>query len=322
MKTRDAPASTTASRLLRVGGALVLVPVLLWGCALGAWFSTALTTGLVAVIGSARGWKGLLFGAGLASCIVAVGVPEVLLAMDGIGERSRKGTLGGRDKAAVYGFNIVFGGAAIASGFPAFGVETLALAVPWSRDGACPADRLERYGRHLPRAYPGHVPRLRRWSSDFPLDSPRLRLVVARWAAALPAEAPDGARRDLAPRGPFTWPASAYIAANEANGVPVALNTPTTRMSGHAVRVGDRWRLDLSVDLALAYPEQATLPLGPFDLEEGMFHDARSVLHPYCLEYVWSVWADDPALNNTEPIRGPMERSTTWVLRELNTGYR
>lgn len=310
------------SRILRIALIGPLFPLLAWGCALGAWLSTLLTLVLVVVLARGRSWHAGLLSAALIASIVVAGIVETLYAIDQVGERSRQGELDLRDQVAVYGFNLVFGTAAVAAGFPAFGAETLALAIPFSLDGACPADRLKRYGDHLPRAYPGHSPRLRRWSSDLPMRSPRMRAVVATWAESLPADASEDSRKELGPHGPFTWPSSAYIAEGEANGVPIALNTPTTQMTGVAVRLEGRWRLDLSVDLALAYPSRATLQLGPFGLEEGMFHDARGLLHPYCLEYEWSVWSDDPSIFETEPIRGPLERGTTWILREAGAAYR
>ena len=88
-----------------------------------------------------------------------------------------------------------------------------------------------------------------------------------------------------------------------------------------AVPAGGRWRLDLSVTLPMAYPEASTMRIGPFELEEGMFHDAAPLLTPYCLEYTWSVWADDPSLHHEGPVRGPLETLSTGLLRALGMRY-
>lgn len=291
-----------------------------WGIALGAWCATAAVLVLGGVLWRGRTWRAGVVAAVALAGILGVGTVEVLVSVHRIGARARGGGLGLRDKIAVYGFNGVLSGGAAAAGLGPFAQETLLLGVPWSLAGPCPDDRLRRYGRALPRAYPGHVPRLRRWSSDMPLRSPKVRKIVRGWAARLPA--PGSRERALGPAGPLTWPSSAYLAADEANQVAAALNAPTTRLSGTAVPVDGRWRLDLVVDLAVAYPERATLHIGPFALEEGMFHDARPLLQPYCAEYRWSTWADDPGLQRTEAVRGPVERLTTWVLRALGAGYR
>jgi hypothetical protein len=215
----------------------------------------------------------------------------------------------------VAGLNVVLGVAAVFAGFSDFGWETLVLLAPGGVDGPCPDDRVRRYGLR-------GAPPLRSWSSDLPLRSERFRAPVRRWAASLPASAPDGTTRRLGPTGPFTWPGADYIAADEANRVPVALNTPTTTLEGVAVRDGGRWRLDLVVHAWIAYPEEATLQAGPIVLEEGMFADADLFLHPYCAEYTFSRWADDPDLQRRDAIRGPFERASTAILRGIGAGYR
>jgi hypothetical protein len=307
----------TACRVVASGVVLGLVG---WGIALGAWVSVAAAVALGWAV-----WRGpgalrprVVGGVALAVILVA-GPVETLVSVHQIGGRARRGALGARDQVAVYGFNAVFGASAVAAGFGAFGQETLLLGVPWSLAGPCPDDRLRRYGAALPRAYPGHRPRLRRWTSDLPMRSPKVRRIVRGWAEGLPA---SGGERSLGPVGPLTWPSSAYTSADASNQAAAALNTPTTRLSGRATPEGGRWRLDLVVDLAVAYPERATLWVGPFGLEEGMFHDARLLLQPYCAEYRWSVWADDPGLQRTEPVRGPIERLSTWALRAAGAGYR
>jgi hypothetical protein len=232
-----------------------------------------------------------------------------------LGARARAGSLSAPEQAAVAGLDVVLGGAAILAGFSDFGWETLVLLVPVSLDGACPADRVRRYGLR-------EAPPLRSWASDLPLRSERFRAPVRRWAASLLEAAPEGTERRLGPVGPFTWPGADYIAADEANRVPVALNTPTTTLEGVAVREGGRWRLDLVVHAYIAYPEKATLQAGPIVLEEGMFADADLFLHPYCAEYTFSRWADDADLQRREPIRGPFERASTALLRAMGAGYR
>lgn len=296
---------------------VALTPLVLWGLALGAWAATALT----AVGAGLLGWgKRPRLGLLIAGLVVAVGTPEVLWCVDGIGARARQGELGLRDQVAVYGFNVVFGMAAHVVGFGAFGWETMALGVPWSAAGPCSSDRLARYGRHLPRAYAGHHPRLRRWTSAMPMRAERIRRVVRGWAETLPDEA--GAPRQF-DRVPIKqWHSADYVSPAAANQVAIALSTPTTGMSGRAEFVDGAWRLDVSLDLALAYPERSTLQIGPFGLEEGMFHDARGLLQPYCLEYRWQVSATDPALHAEGPRRAPLERLSTWTLRQLGARYR
>lgn len=316
------PRASLCRRILVRIGAVIWIPGILWGVCLGAWVSVLGGLALIGALRYARGCSGLVLGGALLGLVGIVAPIEVALSIDRIGARARAGELSLREQLGVYGFNLVFGAASVGAGFSGFGIETLSLALPSSWAGACPPERLARYGADLPRAYAGHVPRLRSWSSELPMRSPRIRGVVSRWAQALPGGAPEGVRYPLGPTGPFTWPASAYTSIHEANQVPIALNTPTTRMSGEAVRVGDRWRLELVVDLAVAYPERSTLQLGPIALEEGMWHDARLLLQPYCGEYRWVTWSDDPGLDDPDPVRGPAERITTWVLRQAGAAYR
>ncbi len=302
----------------RLAATLALLALVAWGVALGAWVATAAAVVLLALVRAGRGWRGAAAGAQALGIALAAGSVEVTLAARAIGARSRAGELSARDQAAVVGLDAALGVTAILAGFRYFGEETLLLAVPWSFAGPCPEERLRAYGSRLPRgAYP---PRLRVWRSDYPMRSPAIRALVRDRARALPDDGPD--ERRLPAAGPLTWDSAAYVSADEANQVPVALNTPTTRLSGAATRVDGRWRLDLVIDAAIAYPPRATLRAGPFELEEGMFHDARAVLVPYCAEVRWSVWADDPDLARTEPDRGPLESLSTGILRAAGAGYR
>lgn len=297
-----------------------LVLLVAWGVALGAWVSAAAAVVLGCAVWGARGCAGRAVGATALAIVAITGPVEVLVRVHAIGDRARAGALGPRDQLGVYGFNVVLAGAATAAGFAKFGEETLLLGVPWSLAGACPPDRLAGYGSRLPRAYAGHVPRLRVWRSDLPMRSPKVRRFVRTWADALPVG--GGRPRDLGPVGPITWTTAEYLSPAEANQVPAALDTPTTRLTGRAVHEDGAWRLDLVVDAAIAYPERSALHFGPFVLEEGMFHDARAVLRPYCAEYRWSVAADDPFLRDPDPVRGPLERLSTAVLRAAGAGHR
>lgn len=303
---------------LRVGSIALLGVLVVWGVTLGAWIATVATVGLIAVIARpperARGIALALVG-----FIVTIGAIDTLVAVDRIGARAREGELGLRDKLAVYGFNVAFAAAAVPAGFADFGAETLALGVPWSDAGRCPIDRLDVYGDAL-RLNAG-PPRLRRWSSEMPLRSASIRGKLAEWAAELPAPEP-GTTRSFGPWRIPPWPTARYIAADEANRVPVALNTPLTRLSARAVVVDGGWRLDGVVDLPVAYPEISTLQIGPFALEEGMFYDAQPLLVPYCLEYRFAIRADDPRLDDPDPVRGPFESASTAVLRAIGAHYR
>lgn len=309
---------------VRVIGRLVVSVLCLglvaWGVSLGAWFATVCVSLMLAVLWTPRRRWSVPVGVLLLGLISVVGPIETLWRVHQVGERSRAGNLGLRDQLAVHGFNTAFGVSALVMGFPQFGVETISLALPVSLDGACPADRLRSYGSHLPRAWDGHEPALRVWESDFAMRSPKIRNKVRLWAQQLPARADDGVRRSLGPWGPVTWPAGAYFDADEANGVPVALNALTT-MEGEAVRVGDRWRLELVVHLPIAYPKRATMKMGPFWLEEGMWHDARAVLPPYCGEYRWTVWSDDPDLQAAGADRTVLEQLMTAILRAAGARY-
>ncbi|MEZ4235409.1 MAG: hypothetical protein R3F59_04460 [Myxococcota bacterium] len=278
-----------------------------WAVALGAWVSAG------AALGFALARRGRAAPV-CAALLVLVGPPEVLWRVHRMGAAVRDGRgLSLREKVGVVGFDLAFAGGVTVAGFSAFGRETGSLALPVSWAGACPPERVARYGGQVA---PGA--RLRRWSSALPMRSPRIRGIVRGWAGGLQGATP----RALGPTAPLTWPSRAYFAADASNQVAAALNTPTTRLSGTAVPVDGRWRLDLTVDLAVAYPPRSTLWVGPFGLEEGLFHAAQPLLAPYCAEYAWSVWADDPALARTEPVRGPLERLTTWLLRAAGAGYR
>lgn len=301
-------------RSIAVGGLGVLAG---WGVSLGAWLATGCTLALALAI--ARRWPARRAGL-LVLAIGTLGAVETLWRIDRIGARARAGPLGLRDQVAVYGFNVAFGLAAIPAGFREFGFETLALGVPWSDAGACPPERLAQYAGLVP-SVGGRAPRLRRWSSSLPLRSPRIRRRLARWAAALPSPTP-GATAQGGPWRLRPWSWRTYLAADSPNRVPVALNTPMTRLSVVARAEEGRWRMTGTVDLPIAYPEQASLQIGPFTLEEGLWHDSRALLRPYCLEHTFAVWADDPRLDDPTPQRGPFERASTAVLRALGAHYR
>lgn len=303
-------------QVLRAAGIGVLGLLVFWGVTLGAWLATLATIALcVVMIRPPR--RGALVAAGLAGFVMTGGAAETLWRIDRIGQRAREGELTLRDQLAVYGFNVGFGLAAIPAGFRDFGAQTLALGVPWSSAGTCPPDRLAAYGSHLPR---DGTPRLRRWRSSLPLRSPRIRHRLRRFAQTLP-DPVSGATGQGGPWriGPWSW--QDYVAVDAPNRVPVALNTPMTRLSVTAEARDGRWRLDGTVDLPMAYPERSSAHVGGFTIEEGMWHDARSLLPPYCLEYRFSVWADDPRLVDPVATRGPFERTSTAVLRAIGARY-
>lgn len=320
MKWRD-----TLALGCRITATLFFSGLIAWGLALGAWLATtAVLILMVLTWRTVTRWT-VLSAMVLFGLVGTVGAAETLWRVDQIGERSRAGDLGIRDQLGVYGFNVAFGTSAIVLGFTQFGNETLSLGIPFSVAGQCPEDRLRSYiAKHPEYRSSGPSPstaRLRRWHSDFAMRSPKVRAIVRQWANGLASAAPEGTERKLGPKGPITWPASAYFSPNEANGVPVALNAYTT-MEGHATRIGSRWRMDLLLHLPVAYPKRnSNLQVGPFTLAEGMFYDARSVLQPYCGEYRWTTWSDDPQLQSTEPIRTVREIAMTGILRGLGAHY-
>ena len=292
-----------------------------WGVALGAWVATGFVVCVLLLTARRRGLLSNLAVGILITGVLTLGSAETLWRVGQIGERARAGDLSMRDQVAVYGFNVAFGMSALVLGFPEFGVETLSMGLPISLSGTCPETRMQSYRKSV-QGIPGdlHTP-LRRWHSDFPMRSPRFRSKARSWARSLPSHADDGATRSFGPTSGFVWQARDYFSTEEANGVPVALNSPTTVMNGTATRMGDRWRLDLVVHLAVAYPKKATMQLGPFSLEEGMWYDSRSILQPYCGEYVWSTWSDSPELDVEGPLRTLRERLFTWILRQAGAHY-
>lgn len=300
-----------AVRLLSIASALALLPLAAWGLCLSAFVSTLLTLLLSAALAARRA----IISALLAAAVLVSGVIEVPLRVHWLGATARAGSLDMREQVAVAGINVLLSGASVAMGFSDFGWETAVMLSPVSIDGTCSQERLARYHEEGPAP-------LRIWSSDMPMRSPKLRREVKRLADTLPGSAEEGQRRNLGPVGPMTWKGSAYISTSEANRVPVALNAPTTTLEGEAVREGERWRMDLVVHLFVAYPARATFAVGPLTLEEGLFHDAPLLLHPYCGEYRFTRFADDPSLASLEPIRGPFERASTALLRAAGAGYR
>ncbi|MEN0065925.1 MAG: hypothetical protein AAGA48_27540 [Myxococcota bacterium] len=306
-------------KVIRIVAVTFLGLLVIWGVALGAWVATLATLGLIGMVL----WppeRAVRIGLGLAFVVITVGAVETLWCIDQIGAKAREGDLSLRDKVAVYGFNVVFAAAAIPAGFKEFGYETFALGIPWSNAGECPHDRRQAYGSAL-RVRDGAVPRLRRWSSAMPQRSPRIRARLAEWARTLPKPVAGRVER-FGPWDVPMWSWRSYIALEAANRVPVALNSPRTRLSADAKVIDGRWRIEARVDMPVSYPEGSTLQIGPFGLEEGMFHDAQPLLVPYCLEYHWTVWADDPRLYTIEPVRGPFESLSTALLRSLGAHYR
>jgi hypothetical protein len=280
------------NRALQAAVWVALVPPLLWSAAAGAYVACVMWLVLGSAVRAGRWWR-------VFPRLVAVGVATAMeggVALEQIGDRARAGELGVRDQVAVVAFDVGLAGVAAAAGFPAFAEETLLLALPFGE--VCPEDVRTRLG--LPIGARRHV-----FASDLPLRSVRVRREIRGW---------DLAAGTLGPSGPITWPASDYVDPRESNQAAAALNTPTTRIRGRATSDG---RLDVVVELAVAYPESSRTPIGPFALEEGMFHDARAWLRPYCAEYRFTVAPDDPRLADPVPERGRLERASTALLRAL-----
>lgn len=209
----------------------IFVISLLWWMSLGAWVSVLLSSWVLFQLWSDK----KRFGTWLLILGLAV-IPESLYCLHRIGKRARAGSLTPKEQLGVYGFNLVFGGAAWVLGFPEFGIETLSLAAPRGHSAPCPSERLLQYGDALPRT--NQVPVLRSWNSDFAMRSPRIQKLVQQWARTLPSDVSNGTKRVFPSQRGLTWPASAYFSTDEANGVPIALNAPTTTLEGRAFSSG------------------------------------------------------------------------------------
>jgi hypothetical protein len=210
------------------------------------------------------------------------------------------GSLGTRHAAGAYGLNLVMGLGGWALGYDEVAHETLILCLP--PGGDWPEGAHLRCQDGCPEDCPDGPPPMRRYESDFALGSER---VVEAVCAMVPGGAPGAA--GPAPieleRRTVRWSMQDYV--HDSARVGLALNSPLC-IRGTARPHGDRWQLELVGSARVWYPAGG-FRIGegvlawhgrPLYLQEGVYADLhdRGWLHPYGVEWSWTVMSDDERL--------------------------
>jgi len=193
-------------------------------------------------------------------------------------------TLTTRDLAGVWGLNVLMGLGGFVTGLPEVAQETLWMTAAGAEE--------------------------REWSSDFAMRSPRVRAAVVELVHQ--AEQSGVERLELAPEW-ISWGGS-YHGSHISLRVALALDE--LELGGMATRVGDRWRLDLRGRVEVSYPRRGRLVLGSVGgtsvhVDKSLYWalQERGWLHPYHAVWTWTIWADDPRLDDLEtPLHGWQER--------------
>jgi hypothetical protein len=176
------------------------------------------------------------------------------------------------DRLGIYGLNIVMGAVGLPL-YPEASKETLLMMFA-----------------------PGPFAR-RVFYSDFGLGSNKMKAPLRDFAASL--QPGDGtASRSYGPVR-VEWSRSDYrLTEPEAR---YALGLNQTRLTARAEHRGDRWLIDVRHEMEVKYPESAYVTLvgrPRLRMEEGLFWVLQNCgwLHPYTVEYRFSVYNDDPRL--------------------------
>ena len=177
------------------------------------------------------------------------------------------------DKVGVYGLNIVMAAAA-APLYPEAAKETFLMCFPPPKD------------------------RLRVFHSEFGLGSARLSGKLREWVSGLAGDTVHV--REFGPEF-IEWSHEEYRLTNPEARYGLALNQTHLKMT--ATRTGNRYRLDVSHLVGIAYPSDAYVPLitrPRLRMQEGLFWVLQQSrwLHPYNAEWRFTIYSDDPRLKN------------------------
>ncbi|RMF89525.1 MAG: hypothetical protein D6736_08215 [Nitrospinota bacterium] len=162
-------------------------------------------------------------------------------------------------------------------------------------------------------AIPG--PNERQWASDMPMRSPKVRRVLAEMLR----EARRSGQTDYKLRKyRIGW---SYNPRHESIRTALALNPFT--ITGHAIKHGDRWLLKLRGTVRIEYSRKYKLMLfrslrgRKIVIDEGLFWvlQERGWFFPYQAVWTWSVWSDDPRLEDLNSVyRGWLEKLLFWLM--------
>ncbi|HNY30679.1 MAG TPA: hypothetical protein PKO15_07315 [Fibrobacteria bacterium] len=176
-----------------------------------------------------------------------------------------------QDKLGIYGLNLAMGAAALPL-YPEVSRETLLMTLAAPEEG------------------------VRRFDSEFPLGSQRIRALVGDFRKRKPAT-PDSVDRNW--EGKVAWPLSEYAIGKPEARWALALNPAQVRIRTLA---GERHRrLHVSVEVRVEYPASCRVVLvgNPrLAVEEGLFWvlQEEGWLHPYTASWQFILDTDDPRI--------------------------
>ena len=224
-----------------------------------------------------RGFNFIRLGFGMLAIVLMVLFSDIFFSeiqkrMDGLSLKlSRQGesSFTVADKLTIYNTNIVMGTLSRFFGAPEAGKEALRMCIK---------------GSHL-----------RRWSSDFPVKSPKVVANLKSWGYALKQSYKTKNCVEL-PNRYVSW--KNYDTDRR---VAFALNPAV--LTTRAFPEGGRWRVECCATVECKYSKNKKIKLlqvkgKPFYLDEGLFWVLQKYkwLHPYTAEWSWTIRTDDKRL--------------------------
>ncbi len=176
------------------------------------------------------------------------------------------GGFGLGDKIAIYGAHIFMGMGGLITGYPEIAIETLSMIIPSSG--------------------------VRSWSSDFAMESPRIRKPLKRMVAQL-EQLPLQTNEYALKKKRIAWPQ--YGSDTR---VGFALNP--VHLKATAKRIEGRWQIICKATVNIKYPPRTWLLLFSYagrdiHFEEGLLWVLQESgwIFPYQGHWDWTVYSDD-----------------------------
>ena len=170
------------------------------------------------------------------------------------------------DKIAIYGAHVFMGLGGLITGYPEVALETLSMLIP--------------------------SPGIRSWSSDFAMESPRIRKPLKRFVAQL-EQLPLQTNEYALKKERIAW--SQYGSDTR---VGFALNP--FHLSAKANRMGERWKINCKANVDIKYPPRTWLLLFSYagrdiHFEEGLLWVLQESgwIFPYKGSWEWTIYSDD-----------------------------
>ena len=170
------------------------------------------------------------------------------------------------DKIAIYGAHIFMGMGGLITGYPEVAIETLFMIIPGAGD--------------------------RSWSSDFAMESPRIRKPLKLMVAQL-EQLPMQTNEYSLKKKRIAW--TQYDSDER---VGWALNP--VRLEAVANRIEGRWRINCKATVSMRYPSRGWLLLFSHEgrdihFEEGLLWVLQEIgwIFPYQGSWEWTIYSDD-----------------------------